>query len=286
MRLFTLCGEDALDVQLFANEGLITADARGYPDVSWCEGSQETASVLRAKLGRVRRSYFGRLEDLAKGGTFAKWFPFDMVNLDFTSRPFPRSQPPFNSTWDVVKSVLQEQSRNQTGFELFLTFNADRDPANEEAVHQLVNVVEDNFSSREWAREAFLETADGASPADLSCQEYDKFLLLALPKFLARLAADESMSVSNLGRFAYERRPPFRRAYRIVKFVLSLDPMPDPEARIDAPAQHEIAAESYEELVRHSFGSMGVNVDVELGDDVREQLKEEVDGLIAAARPA
>lgn len=280
LRLFTLCGEDAIDVRLFAAERLIEKDSRGFPGVSWCELSPETASILRTKLGRVSRSFLGTLEKLSQTAEFKEWFPFDVINLDFTSLPFPRSQPPFNSTWVAVTTILACQQTHRAGCELFLTFNADRSPANDDAVNQLVSLVETNFESRNWSRDLFMSTSGGVLPADLSSSQYDKFLLIALPKFVGRLAADQGFGVRELGRFAYTRHPPGRRPYRITKFTFSLEPLEDPPPRLDALGRHELTAAAYDFLVRRAFEEVGVDVDSALDANMSQTLDREVNLLL------
>jgi len=239
------------------------------------------------RLGRVRRSFLGSLEQLALGGDFDDWFPFDVVNLDFTALPFPRSQPPFNSTWKAIQAILRGQRSHGRGFELFLTFNATREPANEAAIRQLIEVVEQNFGIRPWSEQAFLAGSGSQSPNELSVQAYDKFLLVCLPKFIARLATDEQFVVKGLERFSYKRRPPWGATYSIVKFVLSLDPLPSPALRINVPPRHEIASQSYDELVRSSFESPGVDVDqvLQYEPGLRQSLGDEVASLLQEVPP-
>jgi hypothetical protein len=209
----------------------------------------------------VKRSYVGRLEHLAEEPEFGDWFPLDVVNLDFTSQPFPSSQPPVNATWGSVETILANQRRHDQGLDLFLTFNAGSQGANEEAIRQLVNNTEQNFETRPWSQDLFIEASQGLTPERIALASYDLFLLLCLPKFVGKVTSDNGFAVKEMSRFSYWRHPPRRPPYRILKFLFSLEPAGGPRERLDGAPLHETLTESYDGTVRTAFQKTWIDVD-------------------------
>jgi len=186
LRYFTLCAEEAIDVRIFKAENLIQFDGRGYPDVVFCECDASTYEQIAANLGHTEgiRAYFDDLlldqHNRSSEIFYSKLsdLPFDVYNLDFTSVCFPIGEPPFSKTLEAIITLINVLGRlpSRQGFDIFLTFRAQKSEENKDAIDQLKGNVHDNKGKYPWFGDAFVERYRDIG--QLLARKYHEFLLV------------------------------------------------------------------------------------------------------------
>jgi hypothetical protein len=292
LKYFTLCAEKAIDVHLFGIvENLVEYDGRRYPRVVFCEYHAETYELIAAALGGTR-GFLAEFESLVldQDRQISKDFylelPFDIYNLDFTSWCFPKGDPPFSRTLDAIVTLIQAlgSPQYQQGFDMFLTFRAQRSEENEDAISQLKGNVRDNRKQYDWFSHAFLERY-GGDIGPLLNRRYHDFLLLTLPKLLGRFGCEAGFQVACSHRFYYPRPDAQRPDYHIISFGLSFDWVGEDtglrrSVRQNVPRQ-EVIAEAYIQMLRQIIEESITNVGA--ARFPRDQYKQEVQVLLEMA---
>ncbi len=273
LKYFTLCAEKAIDVHLLGIENLVDFDGRGYPEVVFCEYHAEQYELIARTLGRTKNGYLARFEDLVldeasqESQDFYSELPFDIYNLDFTSVCFPKTEPPFSNTLDAIVTLIKklgEEALFRQGFDIFLTFRAQRSADNNEAIRSLKDNVRVNRREFDWFDKA-LELNYGPSVGKLVNNRYHEFLLVALPKLLAWYAQDFGFGVECPHRLCYARPDPQHPHFHIISFVLSFDwvgvsTSSERSVRQPSPKQAFTTA-AYVKMVRHVIEQKPTNVD-------------------------
>jgi hypothetical protein len=218
LRYLTLCGAEAIDVFHLYKNGLLAHNERLFPDVFFVEYNDE--AFLDASRLLSGRGLQGRFEELVlRPSDLLKEFPFDLINLDFTGVCIPRNEPPFSDTLRAIEKIFYLQG--ERNFTLLVTFKADRSRENDEAVGELVQVLEENIGE-------YLEYSDiygqkfASKPRALSAGDYKVFLCTAIPKLVLSLGFNQGFEGSMEGVCYYSRTTKSRK-YDIVKFAFSFD---------------------------------------------------------------
>lgn len=260
IRYFSLCGQEAIDIQVLERYGVIEKTARGYPGVGFCEEDHGVYGAIIGKLKSVGKPVLGNFEDIATRSDFANWFQYDVVNLDFSCRVFRGSQDPFLGVWGAIEAVLKAQAKQAAGFDLFLTFNASRVPGGEASVNDLETLLEENLQ-HDKRKQEFQRRTGAATASSLLNTNFAQFLLYAVPKLLSSIAIDNGFSVGIGDSFYYKRRPPNRSPYHIVKFIFTLEkPGKRPRRVRDLPQP----VADYNRAALQAITSRKIDVDQEL----------------------
>jgi hypothetical protein len=277
LRYFTLPGEEALDILFFHGQGLLQKTNRGFPDIGICEVDSDILAEAMQKLKFVGRQRCGKFEDVAKESDFLEWFNYDVVNLDFTSVPFPDGESPFEGTWGAIEKVVESQARHRQPFDLFLTFRGDISGTNQAALQELLENLRKNLDNRS-RRDALQRRIGHLDINRLLQQNYPEFLLVALPKLVVGLAVNNNFACPTTTSYYYARTGDEGTTYKIIKFVFSVDL---PAQGKKSLSHHPQLVETYEEGVLHSFASVPIDVDSELNTkpDLRKELVAEAQHL-------
>lgn len=272
LKYFTLCAEEAIDVRLFGiQEDLVEVDERGCPQVVFCECYAEQYELIARALGRTN-GYKAWFEDLVLDRAspisqdFYSELPFDIYNLDFSGVCFPRADPPFSRTLEAIVSlveVLGGEASYRRGFDIFVTFRAQRSQENEEAIRQLRRNLSANRRDFPWFDQAF-EQNYGPDAGTLVDRQYHQFLLLALPKLLGLFGSECGFRVECLHRLYYPRPSAEHPQYRIISFIMSFDWVGTSSSlarsvRQPSPA-HVVTAVAYADMVRQAVEQRPINV--------------------------
>ena len=268
IRYFTLCGQEAIDIRLLERHGIVVKTSRGYPDVGFCEEDAGIYGAIINSLKSVGKPLFGKFEDIANQSNFTDWFRYDVVNLDFSCRVFRGSQDPFVGVWGAIQRVLEAQAEQDTGFDLFLTFNASRGTGDKASVSQLRNLLEQNLQD-ERRKQVFQRQAGTTTLSKLVNTDFTRFLLYAVPKLLSMLAIENGFSVGISDSYYYKRRPRDRPPYHIVKFIFTLERRHKRPRRVKDLPQ---AVADYNKVALQAIISKKINVDLEL--QARPKLKQ------------
>ena len=286
LRYFTLCAEEAIDVRLFRKEKLVESDGRGYPDVVFCEHFADQYELITARLRRTR-GFLAGFADLVldrnspESRNFYSTLPFDVYNLDFTGVCFPTTEPPFSKTLDAIVTLVDRLGRPpyQQGFDVFLTFRADRSSENEDAIKQLKGHVRENERERDWFHNAFVERYEDVGR--LLDSKYHEFLLLTLPKLFGSFGMDAGFRVACPYRLYYQRpNPPRPPLFYMISFILSFDWVKERRKSLQRlRSRQEILLHAYTKLLRQLFTQDITNVNkMQFDHDLYEQ---EVKKLLA-----
>ena len=290
LRYFTLCAEKAIDVHLFGvQESLVEFDDKGYPGVVFCECYPDQFEAITARLDRTT-GILGYFEDLVLDAScqasqlFTSELPFDVYNLDFTGVCFPESEPPFSRTLDAIVTLVEQLGHPpfQKGFDIFLTFRAQKSQVNEDAIRQLRANVQDNRTQYDWFDELFAGN-HGDSVGTLAQSRYHEFLLLSLPKLVGRFGERAGFRLTCPHRLCYARPTAQDAQFYIVSFVLTFDwegedATIERSVRQSVPAQ-EARTEAYLRMVRNLVQQDVCNVGTTRF--AREQYRREVQVLLA-----
>lgn len=293
LKYFTLCAKEAIDVCLFGvEENLIELDARGYPGVVFCECYADQYELITARLGRTR-GFLAYFEDLVlnrrtpDSEDFYSELPFDVYNLDFTGVCFPRTDPPFSRTLEAIVDLIETLGSHQyrQGFDMFLTFRAQRSAENESAISQLKRNIRDNRRQYRWY-DAALTSRYGQDIRPLLDRKYHEFLLRTLPKLLGRFGKQAGFCVACSHSMCYPRPDPQNPRFYVISFGLSFDwAGQDTELRRSvrqAVPGEEIAANAYLAMLRQITEQDILNVGIM--QFARRRYRQEVIDLLAATR--
>jgi hypothetical protein len=289
LKYFTLCAKKAIDVLLFAVvENLVELNELGYPSVVFCECFPDQYELITHSLRRTRGflAYFEDLvldQDSQESKDFYLELPFDVYNLDFTGVCFPRTEPPFSKTLDAIVTLIKVlgSPSYQQGFDMFLTFRAQRSGENEDAIRHLRHNIRDNRREYAWFDDAFLGRY--ADMGQLLTRRYHEFLLLTLPKLLGRFGNEAGFRMACTHRLCYPRPDVRNPEYYIISFGLSFDWGGEDRTlrrsvRQQVPRQ-EVIAEAYIRMMRQIIEEDITNVGATRFP--RDQYRQEVQELLA-----
>ena len=292
LKYFTLCAEEAIDVYFMSMENIISGyDGRGYPTVVFCEYLQEPYAIIASNLGRTK-GFLAEFEDLVlnketeKSKEFYSELPFDLYNLDFTGVCFPRKDAPFSRTLDAIVTLIQELGKQEQpkGFDIFLTFRAQRSAENKIAIKALKENIKENRKNFDWYDD-ICERKFG-DVGELLGNSYHEFLLRALPKLIGRYGKEAGYKLQCPYTLYYPRPNIDFPEYYIISFVLSFDwAGKDREVKRAVRQRvppYEIATNSYIEMIRNTLERDIQNVGETLF--AREDYKREVMALLEAVK--
>lgn len=213
IRYFTFPAVGCYDVCVLDNLGLLeTIKINGlikYNNVGFCEKDVEKFALIQEKLPGVK--YFqGKYEELV--GAYGdhipdkaqKWFPFDVINLDFTLPFFSSNK---NKVIKAIKRTFEIQKINYNSYTLFLTLPARANDDTEEGKDQLNDNLKNNLLNSDMIdfKNKFIEKFPGV---DLNKKIYTQinyvdFLLTSIPKMIVSMGNEEMFNVQCNERFLY-----------------------------------------------------------------------------------
>ena len=217
LRYFTLPGKFAWDIFLFEKNNLLKKEARGFPDVRFCDNNAqfytEATRLLGSTIGIKKNFEELVIED---NKIFWEGFPYDLYNLDFCGTSFPDNQPPFSDTFKAIKKIIYKHAESSAfPFVIFLTIKAKKEETRSEAISELKGNIESNR-----ANPIFNEAITRLIP-DINTFVEDKFcdfMIVSIPKLICHLAKDHC-NVEIKARSKYKRSN-----YFITKFVFLFTP--------------------------------------------------------------
>lgn len=209
IRLLTLTSTDCYDIEFFRDKGLLLFTDTGYApeSVTFCEYIQERYVLIRNRLPGAR-DFFGKLEALVGVGNTRlthraeRWFPYDIINLDFTKPGFRHREKKTSLMMDTISKIFMIQGFKEQSFSLFLTFPAIRSGNDAAGRQQLNNCLNSNLGGRYPDFERFfLEKYP-----DAIISNYREFLLVVAPKLLIKYGQSGNFDVRCRERCTYINR--------------------------------------------------------------------------------
>ena len=162
IRLFTLTSIKTYDIILFKETGLIETTETGYSEnIAFCEKDSERFTMIFNALPGAR-AHLGTFEDFVGAGSIdstnhaKEWFPFDVINLDFSGPMFKHRGRNTSKVMDAIKKVFMIQSFYRQSFSLFLSVPAIRKADDDVGKNQLRKCLDENLKNPQT--KAFKET--------------------------------------------------------------------------------------------------------------------------------
>lgn len=214
IRYLTFPAVGCYDVGVLHNLGLLkTLEIDGitkYDSVGFLEKDHEKFALIQEKLPGARY-HQGKYEDFigAYGENIPdraqKWFPFDVINLDFTSPLFSSEK---NKVTNAIKRTFEIQKIKHQSFTLFLTLPVRLDGDTEEGKDRLNENLKNNLINPDMIefKEKFMEKFPDVNINEkIYAQiEYVDFLLTSIPKMIVSMGAEEMFNVKCNERFSYK----------------------------------------------------------------------------------
>lgn len=209
IRLLTLTSTKCYDVEFFRDKGLISLTDTGYSpeSVTFCEYIRERFVLIHNRLPGAR-GFLGRLEDLIEAGSThlthraERWFPYDIINLDFTKPGFRHGEKKTSLMMDTISKILMIQGFKEQSFSLFLTFPAIRSGNDVAGIQQLNNCLDSNLGGRY----PDFETAFREKYPNARISNYREFLLVVAPKLVIKYGQSSNFDVQCRERCTYINR--------------------------------------------------------------------------------
>ncbi|VVB86447.1 Uncharacterised protein [uncultured archaeon] len=185
-------------------EGITT-----YGSVGFCEKDPHKFALIQQKLPGARYCQ-GTYEDIvgACGEELPiraqRWFPFDVINLDFTSPLFSSDR---NKITNAIKRTFNIQKLKSKSFTLFLTLPALRSADTEDGKNRLDDILKNNLAkpNMEEFKRIFFEKYPFIDINNRIYEqlEYIEFLLISIPKMIVSMGTRENFDIICNERFSY-----------------------------------------------------------------------------------
>lgn len=206
IRLLTLTSIKAYDIIFLCDKGLIKTTETGYSkSIAFCEKSPERFTRIYNTLPGTR-AYQGTFEEFVGAGHIGftdrarKWFPFDVINLDFSGPIFKHKKRNTSKIMDAMSKMFMIQGFSKQSFTLFLSLPAIKRGDDEAGRRQLNNCLSVNLASKETKE--FKEFFEKKYPTK-KINRYFEFLLVTTPKLIIKYGQSENFDVDCLGKYTY-----------------------------------------------------------------------------------
>lgn len=217
VRYLTFPAEGCYDIKILEGMGLLkTVQIDGktkYKSVGFCETDSEKFARIQQKLPDAKH-HNGEYEELVGAYDTAipdkaqRWFPFDVINLDFTSPLFYwKYSVNKEKVTNSILRTFQIQKIRRTSFTLFLTLPARKDDDVLRGKEKLDNIVKENLGNPRQIqfKERFFEKYNVNLSTYIFDQiDYREYLLMSIPKMVINMGIRESFDVVCCERFSYK----------------------------------------------------------------------------------
>ena len=207
IRLLTFTSIKAYDIIFLSKKGLIQTTETGYSpeSIAFCEKDYERYTRIYNRLPGAR-GYLGTFEKFVGAGDIGftdsarKWFPFDVINLDFSGSMFRHEDSNTSKVMDAILKMFMIQEFMKQSFSLFLSVPAIRKWDDDKGKKQLTDCLNVNLASKETIK--FKEAFEQKYPSK-KIDSHHKFLLVTIPKIIIKYGQSRNFDVDCLERFTY-----------------------------------------------------------------------------------
>ncbi len=207
IRLLTLTSTKAYDIALFSKKELIQTTETGYSpeSVAFCERDHERYTRIHNTLPGAR-AYLGTFEEFVGAGGIGftdrarKWFPFDVINLDFSGPLFKHQERNTSKVMDAILKMFMAQDFMKQSFTLFLSLPAVRKWDDDVGRKQLLDCLSINLTSQETTKFKDIFEQKYSSK---EINSYYEFLLVTVPKLIIKYGQSKNFDVDCLERYTY-----------------------------------------------------------------------------------
>jgi hypothetical protein len=214
IKLLTLPGVECFDIRLLNEYGLIKTTASGFdPDgLAFCEEVPERFTRISNLLPNARR-FRGTYESLigvgraSYTGTADRWFPFDVINLDFSGPGFKQPDRSTSKTAEALLKTFRLQKAKKGSFSFFLTLPADPYMNDVSGKSELEKCLRDNLHQNEndfsqLFYSKYPQIRGNSRPA-YKTMHYSDFLLITVPKIIIKYGSTEWFRVECTKKMTY-----------------------------------------------------------------------------------
>ncbi|GEM_PF-433008 len=256
INLLTLTSAKCYDIKLFQQVGLLLTTDTGYArrSLTFCESHPERYARIRNLLPGAR-DWHGKLEKFVDAGhsyvsdRAQRWFPYDVINLDFTKPGFRQKEEKTSITMQTILKIFMIQRLKSHSFTLFVTLPAIEQGNDITGKTELDNCLNSNLDgSYPDVEKNFLQKyPEKAFP------NYCEFLLFVVPKLIIKYGQSENFDTKCLERCSY-----INEGARTVMINLMFDcEFIGLQEGYSSKNPAEILAESYQprivEILEHDF---------------------------------
>jgi len=206
IKFLTLTSTKCYDVRFFKDQGLLLTTNTGYApeSVTFCECNPERYVLIRNSLPGAQ-DFGGKIEDFVAAGSAhltpraQRWFPYDVVNLDFTTPGFRQKGEKTSITMQTISKIFTIQRLKSHSFTLFVTLPAIEHGNDATGKTELKNCLKSNL--------------DGSYPdfennfiqkyPKRTFHDYREFLLVVVPKLIIKYGQSENFDTKCLERCCY-----------------------------------------------------------------------------------
>jgi len=206
INLLTLTSTKCYDIKLFQQEGLLLTTDTGYApeSVTFCECNSERYVLIRNSLPGAQ-DFCGKIEVFVAAGSShltpraQRWFPYDVVNLDFTTPGFRQKGEKTSITMQTISKIFKIQRLKSHSFTLFVTLPAIENGNDVTGKTELTNCLKSNLDGnypdfeknflRKYPKKSF--------------HDHREFLLVVVPKLIIKYGQSESFDTKCLERCCY-----------------------------------------------------------------------------------
>jgi hypothetical protein len=206
LKLLTLPGVECFDVRLLYDNNLLDVSPTGFKNcVAYCEINYERFARIGNLLPnalRLHDSYentigVGRLGFSSRAD---RWFPFDIINLDFTGPGFRQPGKDASTTAEAILKTFRLQKIKRCSFSLFLTLPADPRNDTYQGKQELATCLNENLAAEQTQEFTQLFRSkyplyNRNSPHPYDTINYHDFLLVTVPKIIIKFGIDEWFQV-------------------------------------------------------------------------------------------
>ena len=206
INLLTLTSAKCYDIKLFQQEGLLLTTDTGYApeSVTFCECNSERYVLIRNSLPGAQ-DFGGKIEDFVAAGSAhltpraQRWFPYDVVNLDFTTPGFRQKGEKTSITMQTISKIFTIQRLKSHSFTLFVTLPAIEHGNDVTGKTELTNCLNNNLdgSYPNFEKNFLQKYPEKAFP------DYREFLLVIVPKLIIKYGQSENFDTKCLERCSY-----------------------------------------------------------------------------------
>jgi hypothetical protein len=211
IKYLTFAGPQGHDLELFAiQQKLIRIE-----NIRIWENAPDVAKRLVQKYGPALKIKQGEAFDLCKAKNEKSFFPFHLVNLDYTSGAFHVDQPRRLPTkLETVQMIINNQEEHATSFLLFLAVAAKADVDNDLG-RLFVQKAAFDLAKRLGKTEPLFDLT-----RDLA-KTYPETLATIVPCIVIRMGGEHHFDTHCIGKAVYR---PYRSAKTtILSFVFNLE---------------------------------------------------------------
>lgn len=179
LKILTLTCCEVYEIKYFIDNGIILMNGNTFDEnLTFCEKAAQRFALIQKKLPGARSHYiafedFIISHDTTITGSLNKWFPFDIINLDFNECVFKQRTKFFNA----IKKLFIIQKMKKSSFNLFLTINL---IANEH--HSSSRVIFDELLENNIRTEELTQIRETLQ--NIKFDNYNKYISCLVPKFI------------------------------------------------------------------------------------------------------